>query len=184
MGEVSDKVIQGNSLYIKLIGVVSVLIPLAVAFLLFVPQTALLGTLDVSFLPKLNAIFNTAASLLLVAGFMLIKNRKLLLHKIAMWLAFFVSALFLVSYVIYHTQAPPTSFGGEGFIRYFYYFVLLTHILLAVIIVPFVLITIYNSTTGQLMKHRKIARYTFPLWLYVTVSGVLVYLLISPYYPA
>lgn len=178
-----EKSIQNNSLYLKLIGVISVLVPVLVAFLLFVPQTGLLGNLEVSFLPKLNAIFNTTASLLLVTGFILIKNRKILGHKIAMWLAFFISALFLVSYVVYHTQAPPTTFGGEGLIRYFYYFILLTHILLAVIIVPFVLVTIYNSTTGQLMKHRKIARYTFPLWLYVTVTGVLIYLLISPYYP-
>ncbi|MBK7147999.1 MAG: DUF420 domain-containing protein, partial [Bacteroidetes bacterium] len=92
------------------------------------------------------------------------------------------SSLFLVSYIAHHLFAGETSFGGEGALRYFYYFILITHIILAAVILPFILLTAYNSLSGDFVKHKKIARYTFPLWLYVSIIGVLVYLLISPYY--
>ena len=99
-----------------------------------------------------------------------------------MFVAILLSALFLVSYIAHHLLAGETKFGGDGAIRYVYYFVLLTHILLAAVILPFILFTAYRALTGDFEKHKKLSRYTFPLWLYVSVSGVLVYLLISPYY--
>jgi putative membrane protein len=173
---------EKESVYMKVIAVLSIVIPVAVAFLLFVPQTGAFGDLEVSALPKLNATLNTIATFFLVSGFLFIINKKILLHKICMWSAFSVSSLFLVSYVIYHTQAESTHFGGEGFVKYFYFTLLITHIITAIAIVPLVLITIYRSVTGQLAKHKKIARYTLPLWLYVTITGVVVYLMISPYY--
>ena len=96
--------------------------------------------------------------------------------------AIILSVLFLVSYIAHHLLAGDTVYGGEGSIRYFYYFILITHIILAAIILPFILFTAYRSLTGEYDKHKKLARYTWPLWLYVSVTGVLVYLMISPYY--
>ena len=177
-----NKLAQKEGLWMKIIAVVSILIPIAVAFLLFVPQAGLFGDLEVMFLPKLHAIFNSITSLFLIAGYLFVMKRRLLAHKICMWGAFAVSALFLVSYVVYHAQTAPTTYGGEGFIRYIYYFVLITHIVLAAAIVPLVLLTIFNSVSGQLQKHRRIARVTLPIWLYVTITGVIVYFMISPYY--
>lgn len=171
-----------DGLYIKIIGVLSVAIPVVVAFLLFVPQAGLFGSLDVKFLPKLNAMLNSAASLALVTGFYFIKNKNITAHKWSMWSAFLFSSIFLVSYVVYHTQASHTEYGGTGFIKILYFTILISHIILAAAIVPLVLLTIYRSTTNQIAKHKMIARYTFPLWLYVTVTGVIVYFMISPYY--
>ena len=171
-----------ESFYMKIIAVLSIVIPIAVAFLIFMPQNGIFGDLEVSFLPKLHAIFNTAATLFLVCGFLFVIRGKVTLHKICMWGAFAVSAMFLVSYVIYHAQSEPTTFGGVGMVKYIYYFILITHIILAAAIVPLVLITIFRSVSGQISKHRKIAKITLPIWLYVTVTGVVVYFMISPYY--
>ena len=103
-------------------------------------------------------------------------------HRISMMSAFVLGSLFLVSYVIYHSMADSTTFGGEGWIRPVYYFLLLSHILLAIVVVPFVLFAFYFALTDKIEKHKKIVKYTFPIWLYVSVTGVLVYLMISPYY--
>lgn len=191
-----------DTLYLVIIGVLSVSIPIAVALLLFIPQTGKLGDLDVSFLPHLNAVLNSATAMALVVGWLLIRNKnlpyeqRLAYHRTAMMSAFVLSSVFLVSYVIYHYQAPSTRFGdlnhngiveeaeklAIGGIRYGYYFLLLTHIVLAAIVVPFVLLAIYFAFTKQYVKHTKTTKFTFPIWLYVAVSGVIVYLMISPYY--
>jgi putative membrane protein len=109
------------------------------------------------------------------------KNKGM--HQFFMLLAFVISSLFLVSYVAYHTSMDHTPYCGDGFMKSLYLIILFSHILLAAIILPLVLYTIYFSTTGNLVKHRKLARWTFPLWLYVSVTGVVVYVLISPCYP-
>lgn len=186
-----------DKLYFRIILGISIAIPLVVALLLFIPgKEGLQGSFDVTFLPKLNAFINSAVSILLVAGYFAIRNQKKGTHKALMLSAFFLSGLFLVSYVTYHYLAAETKFGDinhdgmvsaeeavtAGSLRYIYYFILLTHILLATAIVPMVLFTIYRSFAGQFDKHRKLARWTFPLWLYVSVTGVIVYLLIVPYY--
>jgi putative membrane protein len=171
-----------ESKYRNLIIVLSVAIPVVVALLIFFPQTGKLGDYDVSFLPHLNGILNTATSLCLIAGFIFIKNRNESMHRVMMMSAFLLSSIFLVSYVVYHFQAEPTRFGGEGLVKYIYYFILLTHILLAAIVVPFVLFSIYYALTDQRIKHKKIVKWTFPIWTYVAITGVVVYLMISPYY--
>lgn len=104
------------------------------------------------------------------------------MHKHIMFCAIGLSVLFLVSYVLHHLFAGDTKFGGAGAIRYFYYFILITHIILAAVILPFILFTAYRSLSGDYEKHKKIARITWPLWLYISVTGVLIYILISPYY--
>ncbi|WP_207435880.1 DUF420 domain-containing protein [Sabulibacter ruber] len=168
--------------YLILITILSVVVPLLVAFLLFMPQTGKLGDLDVSFLPKLHAVLNSLTAIALMIGYYQIKRGNQRLHRFAMVTAFVLSAFFLISYVTYHYQAAPTPFGGEGTIKMVYYFILITHIILAAIIVPLVLLSVYFALSKQYARHRKVSRWTFPLWLYVAVTGVVVYLMISPYY--
>lgn len=172
---------QNAQPYKYLIIVASIIIPVLVAILYFMPKSSQIGE-EVMFLPKLNAILNGTTSVLLVLALLAIKNKKIELHRNLMFAAIILSVLFLLSYVTYHTLAESTHFGGEGTIKYVYYFILLSHILLAVIIVPLVLISFTRALSGKFDKHKKIARITLPLWLYVTVTGVIVYLMISPYY--
>lgn len=186
-----------DKLYFRIILAISIAIPVVVALLLFIPgKENLKGSFDVNFLPKLNAIFNSTVSVLLVAGYIAIRQQKRATHKTLMLSAFFISGLFLVSYVIYHYLSAETKFGDlnhdkllsaeeiaqAGKLRLVYFVILITHIILATAIVPMVLFTIYRSFTGQFEKHKKLARWTFPIWLYVSVTGVVVYLMIAPYY--
>lgn len=131
---------------------------------------------------KLNAIINSSVSVLLVAGLLTIKKKKREVHKKIMLTAMVLSILFLVSYICHHLFTGETKFGGTGTIKYVYYVVLGTHIILAAIILPFILFTAYRALTGEFPKHRVLARVTWPVWLYVSLTGVLVYFLISPYY--
>jgi putative membrane protein len=140
------------------------------------------GAFDVHIFAKFNAVINTVVSLLLIAGLIAVRNRKYLLHKRIMMTAIILSVLFLVSYICHHLFAGDTKFGGVGTIRYFYFFILITHIFLAAIILPFILFTAYRAMISEFISHKKIARVTWPIWLYVSVTGVLVYLMISPYY--
>ena len=130
----------------------------------------------------LNAVINSTVSILLIAAFIFVKQKNYEAHKKTMLGAIVLSSLFLVSYIAHHLFAGETKFGGEGTLRIFYLFILITHIVLAAIILPLILFTAYRSLTGEFARHKKWARYTFPLWLYVSITGVLVYLLISPYY--
>lgn len=168
--------------YLLLIAVLSIVVPLLVALLIFMPQTGKLGDVDVSFLPKLHAVLNSLTAIALMVGYYHIKRQNQRYHRFAMVTAFVLSAFFLVSYVIYHYQAPPTPYGGEGMLRTIYYFILITHIVLAAVIVPFVLLSMYFAISAQFARHRKVSRWTYPLWLYVAVTGVIVYVMISPYY--
>jgi putative membrane protein len=137
---------------------------------------------DVHVFALINAVINSCVSVLLIAGLITIKNRNYVAHKNVMMTAMMLSVLFLVSYIAHHLLAGDTKFGGEGAIRPVYFFILITHIFLAAIILPFILYTAYRSLTGEFEKHKKLAKYTWPLWLYVSITGVVVYLLISPYY--
>ncbi len=161
---------------------ISVIIPVAVAVLLFMPSKIDLGTDLVYFLPHLNAVINSAATLALIAGLIFIKQRNIAYHRASMTTAFVLGAIFLVSYVIYHASAESTSFEGEGMVRNVYYFLLITHIILAVVALFPILFAYYYGYTDQREKHRKVVKFAYPIWLYVTVTGVIVYLMISPYY--
>ena len=131
---------------------------------------------------RINAAINSTVSVLLLAGLIAVKNKNYLLHKRIMITAIILSCLFLVSYICHHLFTGETKFGGEGNIRYIYYFILGTHIILAAIILPFILFTAYRSMIGEFARHKKLARITWPIWFYVAVTGVVVYFMISPYY--
>jgi len=137
---------------------------------------------DVHIFATINAVINSAVSVLLIAGLAAIKSRKLQLHRNIMFSAMFLSVLFLLSYIAHHLLTGDTKYGGEGTIRYVYYFILITHIFLAAVILPFILYTAYRGLTAEWPAHRKLAKITWPIWLYVSVTGVVVYLMISPYY--
>ncbi len=171
-----------NKLYLTIIGVLSVLIPIVVTYLFYGAKYTRIDGLDVSFLPHLNAVLNSATFICLIAGFIMIRRKMVDYHRTFMMSAFVLSSIFLVSYVIYHNNATHTSFGGEGIIRYVYFIILITHIMLAAIVVPFVLLAIYFAWTKQINRHKKIVKYTYPIWTYVAATGVIVYLMISPYY--
>lgn len=161
---------------------IAIAVPIVVALLLFMPNKIQIGSDWVYFLPHLNAVINSAATIALVAGLIFIKKGNITYHRAAMTVAFGLGAIFLIAYVIYHATAESTSFGGEGWYRSFYYFILITHIILAAVALFPILLAYYYGYTDQRAKHRKIVRFAFPIWLYVTVTGVLVYLMISPYY--
>lgn len=131
---------------------------------------------------KINAAINSTVSVLLLLGLIAVKSKKYLLHKRIMITAIILSSLFLASYICHHLFTGETKFGGEGTIRYVYYFILGTHIILAAIILPFILFTAYRSLIGEFARHKKLARITWPIWFYVAVTGVVVYFMISPYY--
>ena len=169
--------------YNKWIVVLSIAIPLAVAILFGVNLRELgFDVKPLTFLPPIYATLNGFTAILLLIAFWAIKNKNIVLHENLMTTAIGCSVAFLVMYVAYHMTSDSTKFGGEGIIKYIYYFILITHILLSIVIIPFVLITYVRAITNDFEKHKKIAKITFPMWLYVAVTGVLVYILISPYY--
>jgi len=164
--------------YNKRIVVLSIIIPLVVAVLFGVKINISLPV----FLPPIYASINAFTAILLVAAFWAVKNKKVELHKKLMKSAIVFSILFLMLYVVYHMTSNSTKFGGEGNLKTIYFLVLISHIILSIIVIPFVLITYVRAITNSIKLHKKIAKITFPLWLYVTISGVIVYLMIVPYY--
>lgn len=184
-----------DSRYVKIIGFISVVVPLVVAFLIFMPSRLEAGSW-VKTLPHLNAVINSATALLLLAGLYFIRKRNIELHRAVMLAAFTLGALFLVSYIIYHASVPSVVFGdvdGDGLLseaeknalgasRGIYLFVLLSHIALSFVVVPFVLMALFFALKGQNARHRKVVKFAYPVWLYVSITGVIVYLMINPYY--
>ncbi|MCY7411342.1 MAG: DUF420 domain-containing protein [Chitinophagales bacterium] len=164
------------------IALASVAIPLVVLSLFYLKPPDLKVGFDIQILPALNASFNFTTAILLCAGYYFIRNKKWRSHRLCMITAFVLSSFFLISYVIYHTLATETHYGGQGIIRNIYFLILITHIILAAAIVPLVLITITRALRERFDRHKKIARWTLPLWLYVAVTGVVVYLMLKPYY--
>ena len=134
------------------------------------------------FLPPIYAGINAGTVFILIGAFWAVKNKKIQLHRRLMTTAVILSALFLVLYVLYHMTSNATKFGGEGVLKTIYFVLLISHIILSILVVPFVLVTYVRGLTNQIEMHKKIARITFPLWVYVAMSGVFVYILISPYY--
>ena len=133
-------------------------------------------------LPLINTLINATTAVLLIAGVFFVKSGRVSLHKKTMISAFILGICFLTFYILYHANVPSTKFGGDGSIRNVYFFFLITHILMAFALAPLVLFTVYYAAFQKLEKHKKIVKFTFPVWLYVSVTGVIVYLMISPYY--
>ena len=164
--------------YQKVIIALSIILPLAVAVLFKVK----IPGYDLSFLPPIYASINGLTAILLIVAVVAIKNNKRKMHENLMKTCIGLSAVFLVMYVLYHMTSDSTPYGGEGPIRVVYYVILISHILLSVVVVPLVLFTFSRALSGNFERHKALARFTFPIWLYVAVTGVIVYLMISPYY--
>ena len=161
------------------IWILSIAIPVVVAILFSV---RIPGVERLGFLPPIYATINGITAVLLVLAVIQIKKGNRKTHELLMKTCIGLSALFLMMYVTYHMTSDSTPYGGEGMIKYVYFFILITHIVLSITVIPFVLITFVRALSGRFEKHKKIARITFPIWLYVAVTGVIVYLMISPYY--
>ncbi|MGB3780357.1 MAG: DUF420 domain-containing protein [Tunicatimonas sp.] len=163
------------------INVLSVVIPVAVALLIGIRQKLPLGDWTTA-LPHVIGALNGATALLMIAAIVAIKQKKVEWHRRLMTSAFILGAIFLVTYIVYHISNPSTSYGGEGAIRYLYYFLLISHVLLSIVVVRYVLLAMYYALSRQFADHKRIVKIAYPIWLYVSVTGVIVYLMISPYY--
>jgi len=169
--------------YKKIITALSIIIPIAVAALFGVNLRKLGFDVEpLTFLPPIYASINGLTAVLLILAVVAIKKGNRKLHEQLNTTAIACSLLFLLMYIAYHMTSDSTSFGGEGVVKYVYYFILITHIVLSVIVIPFVLLTYMKAKLTNFVEHKKIAKKTFPIWLYVAVTGVIVYVMISPYY--
>ena len=193
---------NNSKLYNTLIWVISVVVPLVVALLLFakwdydklifdlrIPDYEPIVIMEnlpiakpLTFLPPIYATINGLTAFILVVAVYYIKKGKRKIHENLIKVCIALSLSFLVMYIAYHLTSDPTSFGGSGAIAYLYFFILITHILLSIVVIPLVLISYLKASQSDFAAHRKIAKITFPIWLYVAVTGVIVYLMISPYY--
>lgn len=169
---------MGDRIALSIIGVLSSAIVAVVGILLLGHQPGRPWSAEVAALPALNASLNATSAALLAVGWVAIRRRRIPLHRACMLGACVVSTLFLVSYVTYHYLAGSRPFGGQGWIRWAYFPILISHVFLAAAMVPFVLTTVYRALSGNFVRHVRIARFTLPVWLYVSVTGVVVYLLL------
>lgn len=149
---------------------------------IFYPDKDHFKQYDFSFLPLLNAILNGLTFALLLSALWAVRKKNIRLHRILVILAFSCTSVFLLSYLCYHFTTPSTKYGGEGILKYLYFFILSTHIILAIIIVPLALISMGRGLNREIELHKKITRWSMPVWLYVSLTGVIVYLMIAPYY--
>ena len=187
-----------DSFFVPLIISLSIIVPIAVACLMLFPDFFYIDhdSVYLRSLPFFHAVLNGSAAILIFTGYVLIKNKQTKAHKISMLSAFMLSSIFLVSYVVSKISNDPVIFGDvngdgilseterlkAGFLRYIYYFILISHIIFSTVILPLALFSIYRGLTGEFIKHKKIVRWTFPIWMYVTMTGVLVYIFMTPYY--
>ena len=165
--------------YTPWVWILSIAIPVVVAilFLIRIPNVK-----PLTFLPPVYAFINGITAVFLTIAYIAIKRKKIILHERLMKISIGLSVIFLVMYVAYHMTSDPTPYGGVGIIRSVYYFILISHVLLSIGIIPLVLVTYVRAISKLFADHKKIARYTFPIWMYIAVTGVIVYLMISPYY--
>lgn len=169
--------------YRKIITALSIIIPIAVAALFLVNLKDLGFNVEpLTFLPPIYASINGLTAIVLIAAVIAIKKGNKKLHEQLNTFAIICSLAFLLMYIVYHMTSDSTKFGGEGAIKFVYYVILITHVILSIIVIPFVLTTYMRAKLGDFPQHKKIAKITFPLWLYVAITGVVVYLMISPYY--
>ena len=170
---------QPKNKYNLWIWIISIVVPVAVAVLFTV---RIPGVERMGFLPPIYATINALTAVILIISVIQIKKGNRKNHEFLMKTAILLSLLFLLLYIAYHMTSDSTKYGGDGILKYLYYFILITHIMLSITVIPFVLITYVRAITGKFEKHKAIARITFPLWLYVAITGVIVYVMISPYY--
>ena len=170
---------RGIGKYKIWVWILSLAIPVVVAilFLIKIPNVD-----SLTFLPPIYATINAITAIVLTLAYLAIKNKNILIHERLMKIAIGLSVIFLIMYVAYHMTSDPTPYGGSGILRTTYYFILISHILLSIGIIPLVLVTYVRAISNLFMEHKKIARYTFPIWMYIAVTGVIIYLMISPYY--
>lgn len=169
--------------YNKWIVLLSIVIPLVVAILFKIKLKDFgFDVAPLSFLPPIYATINGITAILLVLAVLAIKKGNRKRHELLMKLAISCSVIFLAMYVAYHMTSESTPFGGEGYVKYLYFFILISHIVLSIAVIPLVLITYVRALAQKFDSHKRIAKITFPIWLYVAVTGVIVYLMISPYY--
>ncbi|MFL2603644.1 MAG: DUF420 domain-containing protein [Flavobacteriaceae bacterium] len=175
----SEKENEKVKKYTPWVWILSIAIPVVVAilFLIKIPNVK-----PLTFLPPIYAFINAITAIFLSIAYIAIKRKKIILHERLMKISIGLSVIFLVMYVAYHMTSDPTPYGGEGIIRSVYYFILISHVLLSIGIIPLVLVTYVRAISKLFADHKKIARYTFPIWMYIAVTGVIVYLMISPYY--
>ncbi len=140
--------------------------------------------MDYNLLPHLNALLNSSSAICLIVGYFFIRSKRVFAHRVAMTTALVASSVFLTSYLIYHYHHGTTRFAGEGVARAVYLTILISHTILAVVIVPLIAVTLWRAWHGEFVRHRRIARWTFPLWLYVSVTGVIVYFMLYRIYPS
>lgn len=172
-----------DKFYLRLITILSIVVPLLVALLILFPETFKLEMgIDRGTLPAFHAILNGTTAVLLIVGLALIRSKKLVAHRAVMMSAFGLSAIFLLSYVVSKLNADSVKFGGDESLKYIYFFILISHILLSIPVLPLAMLAIFRGLTSDINKHKKIVRWTFPIWLYVAITGVLVYLFMQPYY--
>ncbi len=174
---------NSDRIVVLVIVALSVLVPIAVAALILFPEVFSLQLgISRGTLPAFHALINGTTAVLLILGFGLIRAKKIYAHRACMLMAFGLSAVFLISYVISKLNADSVPFGGQGAIKSLYLFILITHIVLSIPVLPLAMFAIYRGWTGSFAKHKKIVRYTLPVWLYVAITGVLVYIFMAPYY--
>jgi len=179
----SNKMISTSDRYgVPIIIALSLLVPAIVVVLMNLKTHYNFLGIDVGTLPFFHAVLNGLTAILLGFGYVMIRQKKMVLHRNFMMTAFLLSIVFLVSYVVSKISNDPVSYGGDGWTVPVYYFILISHIVLSGIIIPLVLFTIYRAAKGEVAKHRKIAKWTFPIWMYVAITGVLVYVFMQPYY--
>ena len=176
MGKIKQEKVRK---YIPWVWIISITVPVIVAilFLIRIPNVN-----SLTFLPPVYAAINAITAIVLTLAYFAIRNKKITLHERLMKSAIALSVVFLVMYVAYHMTSDPTPYGGGGISRPIYYFILISHILLSIGIIPLVLVTYVRAISKLFSDHKKIARYTFPIWMYIAVTGVIIYLMISPYY--
>ncbi|MFL2566427.1 MAG: DUF420 domain-containing protein [Schleiferiaceae bacterium] len=170
---------------VPIIVVLSIVVPILVASLFLLPESWKIqfGNANFRSLPFFHAILNGCTAILLAVAFGMIKTKKVALHRLSNILAFSLSAVFLISYVISHISNPDSHFGGEGWVRPVYFFILISHIVLSIPVLPLAMLSIYRGLNNQISAHKKLVKWTFPIWMYVAVTGVLVYIFMAPYYP-
>lgn len=178
------KLAETDKLYFRIVMALSVTVFVAVIVLnrKWLPRPEVMPDF-ITFLPKLNALINGTCSIMLLVSLYFIKQKNINAHKITNIITFALSSVFLVSYVLYHYFANETIFPLDNPLRPLYLIVLISHIALAALVLPLVLLSFYHGLLMNVERHKKLVRFTFPIWLYVTVTGVVVYLMISPYYP-
>jgi len=174
-----------DRIFVPLIVALSIIVPLAVASLFLLPEDLKIqwGSANVRSLPFFHAVLNGTTAVLLLVSFGMIKTKNIAAHRLANLTAFALSAVFLVSYVVSHLSNPDATFGGQGWIRPLYFFILISHITLSIPVLPMAMFSIYRALNNQIASHKKWVKWTFPVWMYVAVTGVLVYLFMAPYYP-